>query len=124
MNNREIENQFQKSWIETELFFDNLIGNGFSKLIPIKKLIIDLSQRGNNKYFRLGTSMYTLIFSRSVDFGLRPNQKNLRVEVKNKNYYNVRLGDADSIDSKYDIQDISDDKIINLLEILKNTPID
>ena len=69
MNERtqEIINRFEKSWNETLERYQMLIDNGgFDKLIPIRNLIIEMKENGEWKHYRIGTSMFTLIFSRSV----------------------------------------------------------
>lgn len=87
MKNRteEIINRFNKSWTETENFLDLLIETGnFEKLIPLRNFIEELKNNEKWKYFRLGTSMHSVIFSRSVNFGLRDDQKYIKIEVINK----------------------------------------
>lgn len=121
----EILNRFEKSWVKTEEFFDMLIGNGnFEKLIPVREFIKDLKQNDEWKYFRIGTSMHTLIFSRSVDFGLRTDQKYVRIETLAPNDYEIALRDTDKLYREYRITDLMDIRLTKLLNTLKGTLVD
>jgi hypothetical protein len=91
----EILKRFNNSFIETEKFYDDLIYNysGFERLKLIKQFIDTLKQNGENRFFRLGTSVHDLIISRSVDHGLRPDQKHIKVDSFDDKF-EVTLRDA------------------------------
>ncbi len=127
MNTRteEILSRFEKSWFDTEKFFDRLIDNGnFDKLIPVRTYILELREKGEWKNFRIGTSMHTLIFSRSIDFGLRVDQKSVSIETFGINDYEIVLRDASNLYREYRINDLNDVRLHKLLDTLKGTLVD
>ena len=127
MNERtqEIINRFENSWNETLERYEMLIDNGgFDKWIPIRDLIIEMKENGEWKHFRIGTSMFTLIFSRSVDFGLRNDQKHVKIETLNYNDYEITFRDADKLYREYRITELNDIRLTKLLKTLKGTLID
>ncbi len=122
---REILSRFSKSWTETELRFDDLINNysGFDKLIPIKIFISKLRQNGEEKYFRLGTSVHDLLISRSVNFGLRIDQKYIRIETFD-NSFRVSFRDGEKTYREYKMESLEDDRLKKLLQTLKMALVD
>ena len=126
MNNRtkEITSRFEKSWNETEKIFDMLLENGFERLVPVREFISELKEKGENHNFRIGTSMYRLIFSRSIEHGLREDQKQLTIDTLDKNDYQINLRDGIKKYREYRISDLNDIKLTKLLETLKGTLID
>jgi len=127
MNSRteEIINRFEKSWTETYDRYEMLIKNGgFDKWIPIRDLISEMKENGEWKYFRIGTSMFTLIFSRSVEFRLRTDQKHVKIETLDFNDYEITMRDGDKLYREYRITDLKDEKLTKLLNTLKNTLVD
>ncbi len=127
MNNKTelIINCFEKSWNETLERYQMLINNGgFDKWIPIRDLIIEMKENSEWKHFRIGTSMFTLIFSRSVDFGLRTDQKHVKIETLNFNDYEIALRDGEKVYREYRISDLKDTRLTKLLNTLRGTLID
>jgi hypothetical protein len=59
----------------------------------------------------------------SVEHRLRPDQKHIKIDVFN-NKFEVTLRDGNRIYRQYMVQDLSDVKVIKLLETLKDTLID
>lgn len=127
MDNRtnEILIRFDKSWTETEQSFDDLINNysGFDRLGFLREFISELRKNGEDKFFRLGTSMHTLIISRSVNFGLRLDQKHIKIEAFNDKY-EVIFQDGEKVYRKYTVNNLNDNRITKLLQTLKNTLVD
>ena len=120
----EITNRFKQSWIATEKFYDELIHKHRTEhLIPLKKFIVELRELGENSNFRIGTSVYFLIISRSVELGLRLDQKRIRIEPA-KNEFFVTLSDGEKIYREYKLNDLNDYRMKNLLKTLKDTLID
>ena len=121
----EILSRFNESWAETEKFYADLIDNNpdWDRLIPIYLFIQKLKKRGQNKYFRLGTSIHYLIISRSVESGLRPDQKFIKINAID-NYFEVTLKDASKMFRQYTIKDLEDERLTGLLQTLKSTLID
>jgi len=117
----EIINRFTNSWTQTEKFYDNLINNypEFENFRPIRKFISKLKQQGENKFFRLGTFIHDLSFSRSVDGNLRPDQKFLKIETINSNDFEVTFRDGEKIYRQYRISDLDDMRLKKLLQTLK-----
>lgn len=127
MDNRteEILRRFGKSWTETEQFFDDLINNypGFERLKPVRHFISDLRQKGGDQYFRIGTSMHLLVISRSVNFGLRSDQKHIKIEAFD-NKFKVVFRDGEKVYREYIVDNLSDIRVTKLLHTLKDTLVD
>jgi hypothetical protein len=121
----EILRRFQESWELTEERFANLIdlNPGFERLIPVYLFIQKLKDAGNNQFFRLGTSMHELIISRSVNHGLRDDQKSIRIEAFDDSF-EVTLKDGNKMYRQYKIEELGDPRLTGLLETLKSTLID
>lgn len=121
----EIISRFSKSWEATEASFEDLINNypGFDTLIPIYRLIQRHKQAGAYKFFRLSVSMQDLIFSRSYELALRPGQKCIALKAKD-NCFVITLKDAAKMYKQYTIKDLEDKRFTDLLQTLKEIPID
>lgn len=121
----EIIKRFKNSWAETLKFYDNLISNypGFERLKPVREFIEILMQNGEDKFFRLGTSIHILVISRSVDHGLRPDQKHLKIDAYEKKF-EVTLRDGDKLYRQYMVDSLDDIRVTKLLRTLKETLID
>lgn len=127
MDNRtdEIIQRFKTSWTEVEECYDIMLANGgFDRLKPLRHFISDLRQKGEDKYFRAGTSMYTFILSRSVDFGLRVDQKYIRIEPFDNNAFEVTLRDGYKAYREYRLTNLTDVRLTKLLQTLKDTLVD
>ena len=122
---KEILKRFNSSWVETEKFYENLINNypGFERLRFIKQFIDTLKQNGYDKFFRLGTSVYILVISRSVDHGLRRDQKHIKIDTYDDKF-EVTLRDGDKIYRQYSLGSLDDIRMEKLLATLKHTLID
>lgn len=122
----EILNRFYASWDETRASFDDLITNheGFERLMPLREFIIDLERVGGKKLYRLGTSIHMLIISRSVDHGLRIDQKYIRIEAIGVNDFEVIMRDGEKMYRQYNVKDLKDPLITKLLQTLKDVLID
>lgn len=122
----EILKRFSESWKATEEFYDDLIDHypGFEKLKPLRQFIDKLRHEGEEMYFRAGTSMHTLILSRSVDFGLRIDQKYIKIEVIDLNDFEITFRDGEKIHRDYRIINLDDDRLAKLIQTLKHTLVD
>ncbi len=122
----EILISFDKSWTEIEKSYDDLIYNysGWDRVKPIRSFITKLKENGANKYFRLGTSMHALMISRSVKFGLREDQKYIKIEAVNLDDYEVTMRDAKKIYREYRINNLEDPQLEKLIATLKSTLVD
>ncbi len=122
----EILSRFNKSWTDTEKIYDELIAMhpGWEKLYPLRQHISRLKNEGENSFFRAGTSLHSLILSRSVDSGLRSDQKYLKTETIAINDLEVKLRDGGKVYREYRIGNLNDNKLGNLLKTLKRTLID
>jgi len=117
-----ILSQFHNSWIETELFYDKLI-NYNKRYIKIREFITELKLKGEHNFFRLGLSMDRLLISRSVNNGLRMDQKFIRIEAYD-NKFDVVLRDGQKTYRSYILDDLNDQRMINLLATLRDTLVD
>jgi len=121
-----ILNLFHESWTETLLRHDDLITNysGFERFKPLREFILKLQVQGEDKYFRIGTSVHYLIISRSVNHGLRTDQKSIKIDVINENDYYVTFRDDTVTYREYRLQTLDDPRMYKLLKTLKDTLVD
>lgn len=120
----EIIDRFRQSWIKVENHYDFLIeGNSWEKLKPIKELILELKLKGENEHFRLGTSVHYLMISRSVEHGLRLDQKYIRI-MKTSENFKVEFRDGMKVYKEFISENLKDNEINEFLNLLKNTLID
>lgn len=122
---KEIVKRFRDSWTETEKFYDDLIANypGFERLKPIRQFIATLKQNGEDKFFRLGTSVHILLISRSVNHGFRLDQKHIKIDAFDDKF-EVTLRDSDKVYSQYKVDSLDDIRVTKLLRTLKDILID
>jgi hypothetical protein len=123
---KEILNRFNTSWDETEERYEDLINSheGFERLKPILHFIKKLRSNGENSHFRIGTAMHALMFSRSVNFGLRDDQKSLSIEAMFGGGYEVIFKEGSKIYRQYNMNTFVEETIMKLLATLKRTLID
>jgi hypothetical protein len=121
----QIIESFKQSWTETGQFYSDLVDSdpAFERLIPLFLFIQKLKKTGADKYFRLGTSMQDLIFSRSAEFGLRPDQKFIAVQAVNNSFV-ISLREGSKLNKEYRIKDLDDELLKGLLQTLKTVMID
>jgi hypothetical protein len=121
----EILKRFSNSWTETEIFYNKLIDNfpGFEQLKPVRQFIKTLKQNGGERNFRLGTSIHMLLISRSVNHGLRKDQKYIKIEAFDSKF-EVTLRDGNKTYRQYMVDNLDDIKLTKLLATLKSTLID
>lgn len=122
---KDIVKRFTDSWSDTEIFYDDLIANypGFERLKPIRQFITTLKQNGEDKFFRLGTSIHILVISRSVKHGLRLDQKYIKIDAFDTNF-EVTLRDGNKVYRQYIVYSLDDNRVTKLLRTLKDTLID
>jgi hypothetical protein len=123
---KEILRLFKLSWDETEAFYDKLLNEypGWDRLKPLRSFISELREKGEDNFFRLGTSMHVLMISRSVKHHLRDDQKYIRIEVIKTDDIEVILRDAPTTYREYRVKDFDDTRIFKLLKTLKDTLVD
>lgn len=121
----EIQDRFEKSWLATQKFYNDLIDSdpGFNKFIPLFLYIQKLKQAGENKNFRLGAVTQDLIISRSAELILSPVQKFIRIKAT-ENSFVITLSDAKKMYRQYTIKDLDDERLTGLLQTLKQELID
>lgn len=121
----EIIKRFKNSWTETEQFLDDLIDkqSGFERLKPIRQFITTLKHNGEDKFFRLGTSLHILVISRSVNHGLRLDQKHIKIDAFDTKF-EVTLSDGNKVYRQYTVDSLDDNRVSKLLQTLKDTLID
>ena len=122
----EILRLFHLSWDETEAFYDKLLNDypGWERLKPLRSFISELREKGEDDFFRVGTSMHALMISRSVKHHLRDDQKYIRIEVIKTDDIEVILRDGPTTYREYRVKDFDDTHIFKLLKTLKNTLVD
>lgn len=118
----EIIKRFKTSWTEVEEIYDEMLSNGgFEHLKPLRQFISDLKVKGEDRYFRAGTSLYVFVLSRSVNFGLRPDQKYIRIEPYTDKDYSVTLRDGYNVYREYRLNNLTDSRLTKLIQTLKDT---
>lgn len=119
---KEIVKRFRDSWIETEKFYDDLIDNypGFERLKPLRRFIATLKQNGEDKFFRLETSVHMLLISRSVNHELRLDQKRIKIDAFDDKL-EVTLRDGHKVYRQYVVNSLDDIRVTKLLRTLKDT---
>lgn len=128
----EILNQFTKSWDDTEAHYDMLSQyDGWDFLKELRSFITELRKQNFEEKFRIGTSMHRLIFSRSVDHGLRKDQKQLVIDAFKNGSYDILFYDFTApgdLIRKYDefrTTELTENKrLMNALNKLANTVVD
>ncbi|MGY8712128.1 hypothetical protein RAD16_40940, partial [Bradyrhizobium sp. 18BD] len=117
---------FHESWTETLLRYDDLITNysGFERFKPLREFILKLQIEGEDKYFRIGTSVHYLIISRSVHNVLRTDQLFIKINVINENDYFVTFRENTVTYREYRLQTLNDPRMYKLLKTLKDTLVD
>lgn len=127
MDNRSIEilHRFEKSWKQTEKIFDLFLKNdGFQRLKPVRGFLSQLKKQGADKHFRIGTSLYRLIISRSVEHGLRDDQKRITIDTVAANDYVITFSEGSQKYREYRVSDLNDPRLTALLATLEETLID
>lgn len=117
-----IQKIFENSWSETVEFYDDLLTNRqWYFLIELRTFLSELQYLGYDRKFRIGTSIHRLIFSRSIDHGLRVDQKQILIEPYPNGKYDIRFYDFTSPGDKirtYD--DFITDKLTGNKRLLNN----
>lgn len=128
MDNRtaEILKRFSESWDETEVFVQELIevNPEFEAFTQFQQFINEQRNTGADKYFRLGTSVCRLLFSRSVLSYIRRDQKTILIEAIGRDGFEVSLRDGDKIYREYRTKSLNDERLLALFETLKHTLVD
>ena len=87
-----------------------------------------MKESGDSQNFRFGTSVHTLVISRSVNHGLRNDQKEIRIEkvadLKEGFEFEVIMRQGDEIYRRYNVTDLGDKRVVDLFKTLKDTLID
>jgi hypothetical protein len=65
-----------------------------------------------------------LIISRSVDHGLRSDQKYIRIDPINANDFEITMSDGDKLYRQYRVNDLKDIRVTKLLQTLKSVLVD
>ena len=122
---KEILKHFTESWTETQLFYTNLVDSyeAYDNFIPLLYFLKKLQKAGEDKNFRVGTSMNDLIFSRSAEFGLRPDQKFVVIQVRDSSFI-VSLMQGTKLHKQHTLKDLEDERMTGLLQTLKTVLID
>jgi hypothetical protein len=85
-----IELDFIKSWDDIEVFYVDLLSyKGWDHIKPVLVLIRHLRALGYDKLLRAGQSVYILVLSRSVNWGLKDNQHRIGIEATPNGIFRV-----------------------------------
>ncbi|MES2278718.1 MAG: hypothetical protein V4592_21995 [Bacteroidota bacterium] len=121
-----IVNSFQSSWLETLAWYNEHIDNypAWERYIPVKKLIEDFIKNGEDRFFYAKTSHSTLLVSRSVDGGLREDQKFVSIDVINPGVFEIKLREPLKTYREFRIGSLDDPRLLKVLKTLKETLVD
>ncbi|MEM9829223.1 MAG: hypothetical protein AAF944_01220 [Bacteroidota bacterium] len=90
--NEEIVKRFQHSWDKVEKHYEHILQhNGWEYLIQLTKAIEYWREIGLDKVFRAGNSIHYLILSRSVEHGLRGDQKRILIIPNSDGTYEINF---------------------------------
>lgn len=117
---------FQDSWIEIEARYNNLINNypGWERFKPLLAFITKMRTDGEDRYFRAGTSLSTLLISRSVAHGLREDQRFVSIDAINPGVYEVKLREPGKTYREFRVATLDDPQLFKVLKTLKETLVD
>lgn len=120
---QEISDHFTKSWKATQAQYEDLINHPeFNHLIPLYLFIQKLTKARENNIFHLAISMQDLIFSRSIEADLGPNQKYLTIKALDNSFV-ITLKEGKKMLREYTIKDLDDERLTVLLQLLKDISI-
>ena len=128
----EILSRFKKSWDDTEAHYDMLFQyDGWEFLRELRVFLTELRRQNFDEKLRIGTSMHRLIFSRSIEHGLRKDQKQLVIEAFDNGNYDIMFYDFTApgeLIKKYDEFSTTElrgnQRLLNNLNKLANTVAD
>lgn len=125
LKEEEIAERFARSWADTEKQYGQVIDDydGFHFLVPLFLFIKRMKLAGADRYFRLGTTNRKLTFSRSAQAVLRPGQQFLEIEAR-ENSFIATLKDLKKMHRQYTIKELEDERLTDLLQIIKDLPVD
>ncbi|HRK82517.1 MAG TPA: hypothetical protein PLZ12_13815 [Saprospiraceae bacterium] len=109
---KDIIKYFSDSRNETAVFYDDY--PGFERLKPIRQFIATLQQNGEGGFFRFGISVHMLIISRSVNKGLRPDQKFIIINAYDCKF-EVTFRDGYKVYRQYMVDTLDDTRVTKLL---------
>ena len=122
-----IEEDFSQSWDWIQRYFHDLFDprEWWAWLMPIHNLITELRQRGYDRQFRAGQSMYSLVLSRSFKHGLRASQASLVFELLREGGMKIRYDEVGHLVSEFEVDRVEiTPEIEALLARLLAQPID
>ena len=118
-----IEADFLKSWDWVEEYFKRLVSR-WQALEPIQGLINELRQKGYDRKFRVGQSMYIFVLSRRREHGF-PLGQSLRFELKAEGGMRIRYGEVGNSVTEFEVERVEiTPEIEALLTQLLAQPID
>lgn len=121
----EILKQFEASWDKTEQFYTFLLSQheNWDSVTQILEFIRERRNKGEHRHFRLGTSVYFLIISRSVSHGLRDDQKRIKI-MPSGGKFDIIFQQGTTVFREYTLLSLDDPRLDNLLKTLKDTLVD
>ena len=123
---QEIIRRFKLSWQQVKERFEELLYkfNFEPKYIqPYIDFIDEMTATGQDENFRAGTTMHDLMISRSVNNGLRLDQKYIKLEIFDHGIEAV-FRDGKKEFHRYKIENLKDPRFLELLKTLESTLVD
>ena len=123
---QEIIRLFKLSWQQVKERFEELLlkFNFEPKYVQSYiDFINEMIATGQDEHFRAGTTMHNLMISRSVNNGLRLDQKYIKIEIFDHGFEAV-FRDGASEYRSYKIENLKDPRFLKLLKTLESTLVD
>ncbi len=122
----EIVKRFQHSWDEVEKHYEHILQyNGWEYLTQLIGAIEYWREIGLDKVFRVGNSIHHLILSRSVEHGLREDQKRILIVPNSDGTYEINFFEGTKKYKEFKTnQLIGNQELERLLKILESVSAD
>jgi hypothetical protein len=125
MTDEEVLKSFAQSWAATEKQYAQWVDEyeGYNFLVPLYLFIQRMKKAGEDRFFYLATSKRNLIFSRSSEPVLKPQQQFLEIEAR-ENSFIITLKDGKKMYRQYTIKELDDERLTGLLQIIKDMQVE
>jgi hypothetical protein len=123
---QEIIRLFKLSWQQVKERFEELLFKfDFEPkyVQPYIDFINEIIATRQDEHFRAGTTVHNLMISRSVNHGLRMDQKYIKLEIFDHGFDAV-FRDGEKEYRSYKIENLKDPRFLNLLKTLESIVVD
>jgi hypothetical protein len=114
--NEKIKREFVAGWDSIEDTFKSF---NLAQTSDILALIKEMRSKGFDQTFRAGSALYSLVLSRSKQYGLRPDQKSVRFDFEFIQQRVMDVTDKDRVTISFDKIEYNDTIERVLLDLAK-----